>query len=403
MKQLLFTATLLLSSLFCFSQTYVLDSSHHYLYVNGNAENVENNYYEYDANGLRTFFYDNAGTAFGGSPNVAVNEETYTYNSADLLIYIEAKRFDSGVLSYTKERFRGYDNLNRVISDSVFITDANNTSTLESAINFIYDSNDRLIERFFLNSNGDIKSNYFYTGNSTLMDSSIERTKDQGVYTAISSKAFYTYNTQNEIESIEFISYDIATGQISDGRRDEFWYDANGNYIRKIIKNRVNNVWQNFYATNIGYTSNNKISKYVGYNFSGNTWILNDSTLNTYDSNENLIYEVRYKTPNNILDIHNDYYYSPLTTSTASVRQESNIKITPNPYQTFMPLNITGIENESRINLQVFDLQGKMVFNNRFTNGQNIVVDKELTSGIYIFKVSNKEGQTLKSQQVFVY
>lgn len=401
MKQLLITTTMLFISVLGFSQTvYLLDSSHHYKHYNGNIENVENNYYEYDANGLKVFFHENAGTAFGGSLTDFVSEETYTYNADNLLVHLLHKRFYSGVIDNIKEGFFKYNNSNQLTSDTLFITNANNVVSIYETVNRSYDNNDRLVQRLTKTVAKDEEITYYYTGNSTLIDSLIIKLNNQGIY-KVAQKYFYTYNAQGLRTNTLVLSYD-ANGQGSNQYRYEYFYDANGNNTRRETQ-VYNTTWVDYHAFNWGYTSNNLTTKQVGYNFSSNGWTLNDSTLYFYDVHDNMTHKEVFKTPNSVLEFHDDYYYSPLLTNTTSIKEENNIQIMPNPYQTFMPLRITGIEKEQMINLQLFDLQGRVVFSNRFTNGQNIVVDKDLTSGIYILSVSNKEGQILKSQQIFVY
>lgn len=392
----LLTFALSFISIFSFAQTYLLDSSHHYFYIFNNQENFLNQYYTYDNFGVKTSYYSNSGN-FDDE-----DKENYTYNNDGLLTKLRYENYNDEVLVTVRESYLTYNSNDDLLSDSTFEISGNNVLTFYESSTYTYDSQGRVSQLIFDDQTVKRQTTYYYTGNSTLRDSIIEETTTQSVH-YVSYKFNLTYNSQGQLTNSLATYYYSPTGTNNIEYSYDYTYDTNGNILNTLVKTKNNGVWELTYQTNYGYNINNLIEKEVLYSFAANTWEIEDSTIFSYDIHDNMVHEESYRTSTNLI-FENDFFYSPLMTiSTSTILERNNIKITPNPYQTFTPLKITGIENEPVINLQVFDLQGRMVFNNRFTNSQNIIINKELTSGMYIFNVSNKEGQTLKSQQVFIY
>ena len=90
---------------------------------------------------------------------------------------------------------------------------------------------------------------------------------------------------------------------------------------------------------------------------------------------------------------------SPITTgntcspilSSGDFSVQSNIRIYPNPTQNQLTIQV---ENLTNVGLQILDLNGRILMNQKLNSNTNFVDTSNLPSGIYLFTISSDEGST---------
>ncbi|EJL64761.1 T9SS type A sorting domain-containing protein, partial [Flavobacterium sp. CF136] len=82
-----------------------------------------------------------------------------------------------------------------------------------------------------------------------------------------------------------------------------------------------------------------------------------------------------------------------ITLSTTLVTNDfevsSGLKIYPNPAENNATIELNDFDN---VSLQVFDITGKMLFNQSLNSAINTVNIEELQAGTYLFKISSAKG-----------
>lgn len=78
------------------------------------------------------------------------------------------------------------------------------------------------------------------------------------------------------------------------------------------------------------------------------------------------------------------------TLSTTDFVFQNNIKLEQNPIKDALKINLT--ENYETIDLEIFDLSGKSIFNKKYTNVNTINEEVNLSSGVYFVKLKNEDN-----------
>jgi hypothetical protein len=81
------------------------------------------------------------------------------------------------------------------------------------------------------------------------------------------------------------------------------------------------------------------------------------------------------------------------------VRQFANHKtlLYPNPARDYLFLNDENVENPGKI--EIFDMQGKLV--KQFDNQQKSLKVRDLSSGMYMYSVFDKNGRIIHSDKFY--
>ncbi len=96
--------------------------------------------------------------------------------------------------------------------------------------------------------------------------------------------------------------------------------------------------------------------------------------------------------------------YSNVIAKQSSLKSstEKLISVYPNPFHDYFTLSIQGEKNNTAIEVMMFDINGKLVYNNQFIenegmNNFKIETNKNLASGVYIVKIINSITKSYKS------
>ena len=352
MKRFFILNVFLLISILGNSQAiYLMDSAHHYFTLsNRTLQNFENEYYTYNSLGLPTYYESSSGTTLGGLPTDNVWKNTFFYDNLNQLIKVNQEKYYNNIFSFRHERLIGYYPSGYMKFDTTYSITAGSTSkTILQALEYNY-NNDGFRTLFKLTTGTGVKKyTYHRVANTNLVDSVIIDEKPQNATSfVLDEKRYYTYNNQDEITKIDYVSYDVS-GQVTGERNRQNTY-LNANIIQELYQNHENGNWEDDRKLHYGYDVDGKMTKKVRYNFDMNMWEMTDSFIYHYDVNDNMVLEEWFDTPV-FLNAKRDYFYSLLLTNTFAVKEKQNIQITPNPYPAFAPLNITGIEKESAIQI----------------------------------------------------
>jgi hypothetical protein len=84
------------------------------------------------------------------------------------------------------------------------------------------------------------------------------------------------------------------------------------------------------------------------------------------------------------------------TLSTSDFAFQNNIKLVQNPVKDIIKINLT--ENYQNIDLEIFDISGKSIFNKKYTNVSVLNEEVNLSTGVYFVKLKNEDNSkaTLK-------
>ena len=71
-----------------------------------------------------------------------------------------------------------------------------------------------------------------------------------------------------------------------------------------------------------------------------------------------------------------------------------SLNVYPNPFNDNVVLNLTGT---SSMNIQLFDIHGKLILENVYSEGENTINLSNLQNGVYFIKTMiNNESRTVK-------
>ena len=73
------------------------------------------------------------------------------------------------------------------------------------------------------------------------------------------------------------------------------------------------------------------------------------------------------------------------------------IKIYPNPVKNQIQIIVKNLETAT---LNVYDLEGKIVYSGEIKNENSIIDFTKFSNGIYLFKIINENGDVLKTEKV---
>ncbi|MCX6185925.1 MAG: T9SS type A sorting domain-containing protein, partial [Bacteroidetes bacterium] len=209
---------------------------------------------------------------------------------------------------------------------------------------------------------------------------------------APNTKNEYTYNNLNY--KISDLESSYPSGNWSKTFITTYEYDANGNQINYLISS--------YYGLN-GATANYKSltrTYNLSYKYADIYWPFEISPKNLQNNIPvGLLYKYFYqgKWYN---DRKQTYYYSPVSNSNSGIQEKEipSTSIYPNPSNGLVTIN----SNQDIANVNVFDITGKAVHNQEYTNklNQTEIDLSALNNGIYFIAVQSSNGEISKSKIV---
>jgi hypothetical protein len=92
--------------------------------------------------------------------------------------------------------------------------------------------------------------------------------------------------------------------------------------------------------------------------------------------------------------------YVAQPTAINEVRNEMPVNVYPNPASD--AINITSDKNLEGFNAQIFDMQGKLVSNNKLVNSTNSIQVSAMANGTYVYRITDKNGVVVNQNKFVV-
>ncbi|MBP6456354.1 MAG: T9SS type A sorting domain-containing protein, partial [Chitinophagaceae bacterium] len=197
------------------------------------------------------------------------------------------------------------------------------------------------------------------------------------------------------------------------------------------VWDETTNSWTNSKGSNYTYNENNKLltttSKVWDETFPGGKWLIYEKSTNTYDENgflinnftktwdkstatwinysriyyknyiNGLVHKFKQQYWDNIKNCWNNTQQGTFTyTNTTEIIKESNdfsINLYPNPCKEYINLDIS---NELNSNVEIIDLQGKVVFNKSINENYLSIDLRNFPVNIYFLKIQQGDKSIIK-------
>jgi hypothetical protein len=151
---------------------------------------------------------------------------------------------------------------------------------------------------------------------------------------------------------------------------------------------------------NIEWTTYSEINSShfeVQYSDDAENWITYEIIASSGFSNQPINYSIQ--NPNfryyrlKSIDLDETFEYSDIIINDCIEFESFDMSINPNPFRDV----VNFYNNHGKLSLLIYDSSGRLVFMNQFEIGTHSIDLSNITSGIYIFKLSNSiESQTKK-------
>ena len=240
---------------------------------------------------------------------------------------------------------------------------------------------------------------YQYNSNSSLNEH-ITQKWDANINQFINTdKSKLSYNSNQDIDTFLFLSWDTLSNIWLNRTQFISKYDNKHNEIESENQDWdiTTKLWQKISLDKYSYDQNNSKILTIEYEWLNNNWVELYKTKynNTYDTDLNLIKVINQDWDTTSQTFINydkiDYFYSKhdIISNTAS-KENSTIKIYPNPCQDFITIN--GMTSSS--NLSLFDLQSNQI---QVKKDNDRIDLSNLNSGIYFLRIRKEnENKTFK-------
>lgn len=237
---------------------------------------------------------------------------------------------------------------------------------------------------------------YQYNSNSSLNEH-ITQKWDANINQFINTdKSKLSYNSNQDIDTFLFLSWDTLSNIWLNRTQFISKYDNKHNEIESENQDWdiTTKLWQKISLDKYSYDQNNSKILTIEYEWLNNNWVELYKTKynNTYDTDLNLIKVINQDWDTTSQTFINydkiDYFYSKhdIISNTAS-KENSTIKIYPNPCQDF--ITIDGLTLSSQVS--IFDLQSNPI---QVEKDNDRIDLSNLNSGIYFLRI-RKENENL--------
>lgn len=222
------------------------------------------------------------------------------------------------------------------------------------------------------------------------------------------NREVYTYDTLNRDQLLETFSWDDDAKIWANNRKYSYSYDSVGNLKVRLVEdwNDYYPKWENKLRTSYYYSPDNLLTHYTGelWDTDSVNWIHASKCTYYYDEGGNriqAIYQDWNKNPGEwINDSKVDYIYINSSGFNESGANKNCIKV-PNPYVPGSIIQLNCYENVFKYQVQLFTPAGQLMFSKSFTGDQFSINNHNLTQGIYLMRVAEKD-RTLFTGKILI-
>ncbi|MDO6759669.1 T9SS type A sorting domain-containing protein [Tamlana sp. 2_MG-2023] len=342
------------------------------------------------------------------------SKNEYKYDANENLIYESLLFWDTNlnkwIIGFKQDNNYNEDN-NLISKEWSDWDDTKNDWALSSKDEFEYDSNQNQILGTFYNWNSSTnnwsieqKTEYNYDQNNNLIEEL--QYNWELTYWDPNSKTEYSYaGTDNLILKTAYI-YSNTTGAWKYRSKNEFDFNQNGKIILLAFytwEDHLND-WRKDYKTTVSYDANNNNNRSVQYvqvkDSGSNSWINSSKSTYLYDNNYNEITS-NYSWNTTIQDFELTgkifYYYEEDNSLNTEGISLPKLAFYPNPTTDYIHINVA--DSFSEMNIKLFDMAGRKVYNHDIHNSKTIDLT-EVKPGQYVYKIiiDNKvyQGKLIK-------
>lgn len=293
----------------------------------------------------------------------------YSYNDKGQCILVQNYKLIGSITNpslYAKYEYN-YDENNQKLLCHYFLWNFTlNKWELESKTDYVnsYDNDNKLV--------------------STLLFKNIKSTTD-----VKKTRYDYTYNENGDVLSVTFLS--TQGGNLLYDLREDYTYDTNKNLTTLTYSEYTVGAWS--FKTKNDYSYNNQIG--VNQLLIPNDYIPTNLLLPTGFIYSHMITSHTYKSAWS--SYSKKYYYSPLEVTGINNQEILSTVIYPNPTTDY--LNIYWQGDQAILNVELYDVRGKKLLNQRITNHSKLPIHI-YSKGLYFVKISDR-NKTLKTEKVY--
>lgn len=181
----------------------------------------------------------------------------------------------------------------------------------------------------------------------------------------------YQFGRNNEVRTELFQDFDESW--IPQSRELKF-YDDQGNNSQTTAQNYLNEEWINVFNTILVYDAEQNLSRSVGELWVNNAWRTQNSC---------------------------DYFYTLFTTDVQDIFAAHLACNFPNPFPIGNTFHCTGLEQLGVTQLNIYSMEGKLVYRQDVTNNTDFQINPSLPMGLYQVVMHNEKGLVFSKKIVF--
>lgn len=342
------------------------------------------------------------------------NETTQLWEifTSTTLEYDNQNRWINQLSNEVNRRTRTYDDNNRLTRDVFEYLENNQWLTLYSTI-YEYNVIGQITRLYYSSNtfNPPIFRETIYTYNNQHLRTSqvVSETNAWGQIPPL--KDTFIYNVNNQLVERQKADW-INDKWIWFNSRYLYEYDVNENPAVSLIQIRhtANHNWQNSSKDEIFYNADNRETdtyRYMIWDTINTEWYDGEWTNYIYNQNNQLAERTIKNWENNTNDYTENYsklinYYSEKTITCIEPPGIEENCLFLNPYLPYSTIHCDNWEVEKMYQIQVFSIDGKLVYSNSFLGCDGFQIDKSLQKGWYVFVILEDEN-VLQKQKILIF
>lgn len=318
----------------------------------------------------------------------------YEYNTlGQVVTFFDSYWEESAAVWYTTKYTYVYDASGNISVETSYSWDSGTSGWLEnSSSTYTYNAQNQLITQVY--------SYYDYSTTSWI----------------VSDRNVYSYDSHGSVTLTVYEYWDSTTESwvLSYQSQTEYTYDGNGNILTSISSDwdEMTSSWMYYSKEETSYDSYGNMVSQAYYEWNGSGWDPTDKqdiSYNTSISNElvaspswlweefpahHMITGASFSQWVAITWVPvftAQFYYSSIIGVPAA--ENTQVSLYPNPVNAGGQLVIDGLQEGSQYQFSLLDITGKKVDMQVLNPGQPVSIDA-IQSGLYMYRISNNQGQT---------